>query len=140
MELMDFKGVSSRNIAAPSQAEQMVAADIVGADLLSEIALLEFQWEVLGSAVQMRCVCAAVRMGSAVVPVGAVCVCLGVGLGFGVLWLLTGAPLLSGQLGADKQTGAVSAGTGFLVAGVGVESDERWGAAGALPDPVLKWD
>lgn len=57
MELMDFKGVSSRNIAAPSQAEQMVAADIVGADLLSEIALLEFQWEVLGSAVQMRCVC-----------------------------------------------------------------------------------
>lgn len=52
----------------------------------------------------MICVCAAVRPGNGVVLVGA---CLGVpagsgwalGLGFGVLWLLTRAPLLSDHLG-----------------------------------------
>lgn len=28
----------------------------------------------------------------------------------------------------------------FLVTGVGIESDEGWGAAETLPDPLWKWD
>lgn len=67
-----------------------------------------------------------------------------VGLGFGFLWLLTRAPLFSGHFGFG--TGLINQQGLFqkavrarvLVTGVGIDSDERWGTAEALPGHVLK--